>query len=123
MPTSSPTTRSIGDDADHQVGVSGLVDGLRSGAHPPTVLNPRDHAGNSVDREATLDRKSDVSRCADSSRDQEPAAPAPFHSHVWGSKATVAVPCEDGEEEKLARTGVAATAGNLDYSSGLDVAA
>eukprot|EP00903_Cladosiphon_okamuranus_P016310 g15042.t1 len=123
MSTSSPTTRPTGDDTDHQFDVTRLVDGLRSGAPRPMASNPRDHVENSADREATLERKSDASPDSDRGRDQEPAAPAPFHSHVWGSKATAAVPYEDCEEGKLARAGVAATSGNSDYSSGPDVAA
>lgn len=115
-----PTTRPGSADAGDSIDVSHLVDGLRSGAPPPMVSNPREHVGSNGhnSREATLERKSDASPDSDSNRDRESDAPAPFHSHVWGSLVTAAAPCEDGGEGKLARAGAAAaSAGNSDRSS------
>lgn len=122
-PTPPPTTRPTSDDAGDHMDVAHLVDGLRSDTPPPMVSNPRGQVGNNGNSGATLERNSGVPPGAERNRDHEPTAPAPFHSHVWGSKATAGAPYEDGEEGKLARAGAAASADNSDRLSGPDVAA
>lgn len=93
-PTPFPATRRSSDDAGDHIDVSHLVDGLRPGTPPPTV-NPRDQVGNNGHGEDILERKSDVKN---SNRGREPTAPAPFHSNIWGSKATAAALHEDVED-------------------------
>lgn len=121
-PSANAMLAKSSDDHDDHVNVSRLIQGLRSdGATPPAASKSEDQGGDYYrDGEAVLEQKSD----GFPNRDQDTTAPAPFHSHVWGRKATGPVPCEeDGGEGKFIHAGGVASAGISVHFSGNNVAA
>ena len=125
----TPTPDSDDGGGGDDVNVSHLIDGLRSGAAtPPAVSNAGGGAADYAFGEAVPEQRRDASASprADSKRDQEQTAPAPFHSHVWGSggggAAAAGPDGEGGDEGKFSRVGAAAATTMTIGVSGSDVA-
>ncbi|CAB1112675.1 unnamed protein product [Ectocarpus sp. CCAP 1310/34] len=112
------------DNGEEKANVSRLLEGLRSGdeAPPPAASQPEDKGGDGNHGRASTPLHVDTIGDGfpppedNGDRKQEPAAPAPFHSHTWGHTAAVAeatpatadAPCEDvgGGEGKAARADI-----------------
>ncbi len=91
-PRPSPPASADSDDGgvEDRVNISDPIDGLRSGAPTSTaVSNSGDRAVHYGYNEVVPEHRRDASLSADSKRDQERTAPAPFHSQVWGSDVAI----------------------------------
>lgn len=88
----SPPARVDSDDSsfDDRGNVSDPIDGLRSDAPTSTAVSSSGDRAVEYDHgEAVPENRRDASPSADSKRDQERTAPAPFHSQVWGSDVAI----------------------------------